>query len=346
VDLTSSPETSEITNPKESPVLQQTAEKEDLTVEGPVATRERVFDRSFWLIWSGTTIFAIVFSIILYFYALNNLSYQISTQFGVFAGLSGLMQWLVFRKRLESWWIAVNTATGAILGGLHYYFYSTTGSGHENLRTLLALWLIANFVLGPILMRTTLPELPSSVPPLPIRSDPGLINTKARQNIFVIWLSIFLVLYALVSFVSMLVDSGSLRLPGSLEGPTVALTGIASLVAGLSVFRIKEIPKSFGLVALAIFLVSNGLIFGLFALNHNDPSYHFLIPAMLALLAGAFFVSRKETWKSFSYIALSGYLIFVSLAYFGLDKFLGTSIFSIITAIFAFLAAIFFIVRK
>src|SRR6185295_18335098 len=112
-------------------------------------------------------------------------------QFGVFAGLSGLMQWLVFRKRLESWWIAVNTATGAILGGLHYYFYSTTGSGHENLRTLLALWLIANFVLGPILMRTTLPELPSSVPPLPIRSDPGLINTKARQNIFVIWLSIF-----------------------------------------------------------------------------------------------------------------------------------------------------------
>ena len=346
VDLTSSPETNAITNPKESPALQQAVEKVNLPIESPVATTERVFDRSFWLIWGGTTIFAIVFSIILYFYALNNLSYQISTQFGAFAGLSGLMQWLVFRKRLENWWIVVNTATGAILGGIHYYLFDTSGWGHESLRALLLLWLIANFVLGPILMRTSLPELPSSVHPLPIRSGPGLINTKARQNIFIILLSIFLIFYALVSFVSILVDSGSLSLPISLESPTVALSGIASIFVGLSVFRIKETPKSFGFVALAIFLVSNGLVFELFALNPNVPSYHFLVPAMMALLAGAFFVSQKATWKSFSYIALSGYLIFVSSVYFGLGEFLGTNIFSIITAIFALLAAMFFIVRK
>ena len=346
MDLTSASETNEITNTKEAPTLQPATEKGNVPVKSPVATRERVFDRSVWLIWSGTTILAIVFSLILYFYALNNLSNQISTQFGAFAGLSGLMQWLVFRKRLESWWAAVNTATGTILGGIHYYLFDTTGWGNEDLGILLVLWLIANFVLGPVLMRNTLPELPSLLPPLPIRSGLNLINTKARQNIFVILLSIFLVLYALVSFVTLLIESGSLSLPGSLEGPTLALTGLAGIFAGLSVFRIKEIPKSFGFVALAIFLVLNGLIFELFALNPSSPSYHFLVPAMMALLAGAFFVSRKETWKNFSYIALSGYLIFVSSIYFGLGEFLGTTIFSMITIIFAFLAAIFFVLRK
>ncbi len=331
---------------KSSPAPQPATQKGNVPIQGSVATRERVFDRSFWLIWSGTTIFAIVLSLILYFYALNNLSYQISIQFGAFAGLSGLMQWLIFRKRLESWWVAVNTATGTILGGIHYYLFDTTGWGNEDLGTLLVLWLIANFVLGPILMRISRPELPGPLLALPIRSGPGLISTKTRQNIFVILLSMFLILYALVSLVTMLIESGSLSLPDSLEGPALALTGLAGIFAGLSVFRIKEVPKSFGFVALAIFLVSNGLIFELFALNPSSPSYHFLVPAMMALLAGAFFVSRKETWKRFSYITLSGYVIFISLVYFGLGDLFGTTIFSMITIIFALLAAIFFVVRK
>ena len=67
---------------------------------------------------------------------------------------------------------------------------------------------------------------------------------------------------------------------------------------------------------------------------------------MMSLLSGMFFVSQRETWKHLRYIMLSGYLIFVSSVYFGVEDLTGTNIFSIITALFALLAAIFFFLRK
>jgi hypothetical protein len=60
------------------------------------------------------------------------------------------------------------------------------------------------------------------------------------------------------------------------------------------------------------------------------------------------FAYDSELSSYFYYIPgiLSGYLIFVSLVYFGADIVYGTYIFSIIMAIFAVLAAVFFFLRK
>ena len=58
-----------------------------------------------------------------------------------------------------------------------------------------------------------------------------------------------------------------------------------------------------------------------------------------------FFVSQRETWKHFGHVILAGYLVFTGLLYFGIDEFYGTSVVSIMTAIFALLAGVSFFLR-
>ena len=66
----------------------------------------------------------------------------------------------------------------------------------------------------------------------------------------------------------------------------------------------------------------------------------------MSLLSGIYFVSQREPWKHLRYIMLSGFLIFISLVYFGVDEVYATNTFSILTGIFALLAGIFFFLRK
>ena len=71
--------------------------------------------------------------------------------FAVLIGLVAVVQWFVFRKHLESWWIAGNIAGGAILGGLTYFlYYEQDWWGQDK---LFSIWAITNFVLGAILSR-------------------------------------------------------------------------------------------------------------------------------------------------------------------------------------------------
>jgi len=318
-------------------------EKVNLHTDSPSTSQGFVFDQSFWFKWIGTTILGIVISIILYNYSLGHISSFLIIQFGILAGLISFMQWWVFRNRLESWWIAANTAAGAFLGGLLLYRKDYHGWSVEDLAKLLAFWVIGNFVLGPILMRKTQGKPTDFSASVTIGSQAELMETGARQNIFAILLPIYLVLYAFVAFIVM----RSYAFSELLVNASWILYGFVSVLAGASFIRTKDVSRNFGFVALAIFLLLNGIIVELlFALNPDAALYFFLVPGMMALLSGMFFISQRDTWKNFRYIMLSGYLIFVSLVYFGVDEYYGSNTFSIITAIFAVLAAVFFFLRK
>lgn len=322
----------------ETRTSQPEGENFNIPVDRPSASQELVFDRSFWFKWIGTTILGVVISITLYFYAYDNLSYQISIQLGILAGLTSLLQWFAFRDRLGSWWIAANTLAGTVLGAVHFYLKENADWGTEDLAKLLAFWVIGNFVLGLILMRKAQENVS---PALPIQS---ITEIGAHRNIFAILLPIYLILFAFVAFINVLYEYGSIS--DSLVNASLTLYGIVSILVGISFIRIKDIPRNLGFVALTIFLFLNGINVELFAFIPDFPDYFFPIPGMMALLSGIFFVSQKDTWKHLRYIMLSFYLLFVSLVYFGADAVNGTYIFSIITAIFALLAAIFFFLRK
>jgi uncharacterized caspase-like protein len=329
----------------ESVMSQPDVEKSNIPIDGPSASQEVVFDRSFWFKWIGTTILGIAFSVILYFYAYNNLSYQISIQFGLFAGLSSLIQWLAFQNRLGSWWIAANTATGALLGAFHYYRYNTSEWGLEDLGKLLAFWIIGNFVLGLILMRKTQVKSKDFSPALPIQSLSDDREAGAHQDSSLTLLSIFLVLYAFVAFMGVVKESGLLDVSSWFDA-SWRLYGIASVLIGIAFILQKETLRNFGFVTLAIFLFLNGISMELVAFLPDKPEYFFPMAGTMSLLSGMFFVLQRETWKNFGYIMLSGYLIFVSSVYFGVEEPTGTNIFSIITAIFALAAAVSFFLRK
>ncbi|HJR81984.1 MAG TPA: caspase family protein [Anaerolineales bacterium] len=317
------------------------AENLDRPVDRLSASQGFVFDNSFWAKWIGPAILGVVISIIVYFYAYANLTYFVSVQFGIVAGIASFAQRLAFRDRLETWWIAANMAVGTFLGALHYHLYNTTGWGLEDLGPLLALWVIVNFVLGLILVKKP-PEKPmASTEPVT-----ELVEADPRQNIFVMLLSIFLILYAFLAFIDASSDSGFLGMPSWLLYATAMVTAIESIFVGITFNLNKDIPRNFGFISFAIFTILNGLVVALNTIIGEFPVNFFNVPGMMALLASLFFVSRGETWKHLRYIMLSCFLIFVGLVYLGIDEVNGTYIFSIITAIFALLAGIFFFLRK
>jgi hypothetical protein len=327
---------------------QSMVEKTNVPTSGSVESERLSSDRTFWLKWSGTTVLGVVLSFILYNYSLSYLSYSFSIPFGIVAGLTSLVQWWTHRDRLESWWIAINTAAGTILGGLHYHFYNSFDAwGHEDFWNLVPLWLIGNFVLGIILMRKTQQKPKSFSPVLPVGSPVELREMEARQNTFFMLLPIFLAFFGLEYLIIVTNDSGLLFLPDWLTNSTWTLYGVLSIAAGLSFFLEKRTPRNFGFVALATFLFLNGMVVELFAFYYSaSQPYFFIVPGMMALCAGVFFIAQKETWKSFGYITLSGFLILVGSVYFGIDELIGSLIFSFIAAIFALLASFFFFRRK
>jgi hypothetical protein len=265
-------------------------------------------------------------------------------QFGILAGLTSLTQWWAFRNRMESWWIAANTAAGAILGGLLLYRTNIDWSV-EDLAKLLTLWVIGNFVLGPILIRKTQEKPTDFSAAVVVGSQAELMETGARQNIFVMLLPIYLVLDAFVAFIIVRSEYDSSSIPEFLGNTPWILYGIVGIVAGVSLFLKKEASRNFGFITLAIFLLLNGIIVEMFALKNDYPTYFFLIPGMISLLSGMFIIFQRETWKHLRYILLSGYLIFASVVYFGVSQNYVSNAFSI-RAIFALLAAVFFILRK
>jgi hypothetical protein len=301
-------------------------------VDSASESRELVFNSSFWLKWIGIAMLAIIFSIASNYYNMfiNYGASILALLLGVVAGLSGLIQWLVFRDRLEIWWVGVNAAVGIGLGLLHGYLYTYAGWQYSQQGWVYAAWIVGNFILGFILLRRIQEKSKNLL---------AIVGIGARQNIFLILLSVSLILAAISNF-SLVVERYDLLTA------TWILYGIAAIATGISIILIKEIPRNFGFVTMAIFLLFDGINVLLLAFNSDYPLYYFTLGGILALVSGIFFVFQRETWKNFGFIMFSGYLLTIGAACEIVYNttinraFLGFSI------IFALPAAVFFFLRK
>lgn len=287
-------------------------------------------DRSVWGKWIGTTILGIVLSVLLENYHMNTdgSAGTVRILFSVVAALTGLTQWGLFRNRLELWWVAANAVTGLGLGILHQTLFDSTGWGHEDLILLLAAWVIVNFVVGLLLLRS--PQQTSWSP---------IIESGARQNIFLFLLSIALIFAALSNTLLAFQQYDYL--------PTVwKLYAISAVVTSLTYFFKKDVPRNIGFISLAIFLFFDGINIWRYALDSYYPQYYFVLNAIPALVAVVFFFSQRVLWRNFGFMMASAFLLSTALAGLiiydtGLEVgILGVSVF------FAVPAAIYFLLRK
>jgi hypothetical protein len=124
------------------------------------------------------------------------------------------------------------------------------------------------------------------------------------------------------------------------------LYGIVAILAAFSFILRKDVPRNFGFIALAVFLLLDGYNVLRLAFDSDHPLYYFTFVGIAAMTASLFFSFHKETWKDFSFIMLSGYLFLLGAANFSIYNFdlkfslLGASI------LFAIPTAILFFVRK
>ena len=297
-----------------------------------------ILGESYWPKWIGCAVLAIVLSLLLYNY---DQSTGVSTYpsflvwFAALTGVSSSVQWFVFQNRLSLAWIAANTVMGAVLGGLQFYLFDNSVWGKEHLAILLAVWLIVNFALGPVLMNKRQEKSKNFSGLSSIRPTAEWKRVDTRQNLFFIFLSTSLVLFALLVF------SAILELT-SAAGIFKVLHGIANILIGVSFFLNKEVPRNFGFIALALFSLLFGLMIQLDYFASSIQQSWFSLPALLSLLAGVFFASQKETRQDFAFLMLSGYLLSLSAAQITIDSSAIDGIFSLIASLFGLVAAFFF----
>jgi drug/metabolite transporter (DMT)-like permease len=326
------------------PLLMRRAQKTNSIISNIPSTERHIFPSTFWLKWMGTTFVAIVFSFLLYDYVRSS---SVSESpifvilFAFVSGLSSLVQWYVFRNRLQIWWVAANTVAGIILGGLHYYLYNNSSWGTEHTGILLILWIIGNFAFGRSVIEETEEKFGNFLSSPSAKPVPKLIETGTRENFFLILLSVSLVLSTLYTLVYLLDVY-------ELQKPLLALYGLASISTGITFILKKEIPRNFGFVTLAIFLFLDGIITVLYAFNSDAPP-HLLtaLTGIIPLFSGIYFIFQRQILKNVGFLSLCGYLISIGLAYFFIiqDEFWFKT-FLVVAGIFALLAVISFFRRK
>src|SRR6266498_182947 len=332
-------ETSSIRIP-EMHISRPVAGKANISSESQGASQRFVFDRTFWLKWLGTAILLMVAANGIYFYItqIAESNDLLGVLFGIVAGLTALTEWYFFRDRLDISWIATNVVVGFVFGFLHKYLYNAISDWHvENLRILLFLWIIGNSVIGLILIRRNRQN---------IKSPPAIITTGARQNIFLLALSIFLLFDAFETVLNYSNDHGIWSAPSPLLNVAAILYGLISLFAGLSFFRAKNTPRNFGFSALVTTLILFGIIVEARVVNPDFPPFLFFIIGTISLFSAAFFISQKETWKNFGFIMLCSFLISIGITGIAFDTDIISIPFSLIAAFFAVPTAIYFLLRK
>src|SRR3972149_2098496 len=167
------------------------------------------------------------------------------------------------------------------------------------------------------------------------------IETGARHNILLVLFSIYLVLAGLFSLIFVFDETGSLK------DATSILYGIASILAGVSFILIKELPRNFGFITLAIFLLLDGINVERIAINNSDyPLYYFTLIGIIALVSGVFFGFQRGTWKNFGFIMLSGYPITTGAAGMCVYDTTINHAFLLISVIFSLPAAVSFFLRR
>jgi len=250
--------------------------------------------------------------------------------FGTIAALTGLAQWIFFRRQLKFWWVLANAVVGLGLGVLHKALFDSTGWGLENLLILLVAWIIVNSVIGLILLRGAQGNS---------RDGSPIIEAGARQSIFILFLSISLIVAAFSNAALFFQQYDYIQ-------TFLILYGISALLVGLSFFWRKEVPRNFGFIALTVFFLFDGINVERVAFNSDYPPYYFILNGTMALVAGVFFLSHRETWKNFGFSTASVSLFLTGWA--GLAAY-DTSIsyvLLIISSLFAVPAAVYFILRK
>jgi hypothetical protein len=320
-------------------------EKVSKSIGTSFASQKLLFKASFWFKWIGIAVLGIILLPILSDYngsiiSSHNYSsfgsYIVVILFGIVAGSLSFVQWFLFRNRLQDWWITVNAAAGIVFGLFHrFLYYAGIGWGYEYLRIPLTVWLIGNFVLGLVLIRKAEGKPGNISSPSPTQPVAKLMGTGTQPNIFFVLLSLSLILFFLWVF------STALSLTSAKDIFTI-LGGIANILVSLAFLARKEIPRNFGFIALAFASFLNG-IFTEFDYFTSDFSLSlFSIPALLSLSSGLFFITQEETRKDFKFIALSGFLISVSVIQIAREISVIYNSFLIISALFALAAAIFF----
>ena len=331
-EIMPTPKADEIETAEDIQTSQPNIEKLNLPVDGSSVFKKFVFTKSFWFKWIGTIIVAILFSTIFYYYNLSDGDNKtlVVVLFMAVTGLSSTIQWFLFRETIV-WWIAENLAAGLVLGLLHNYIYTQTGDWWDlHLYILLAIWVAGNFAFGPILMAETQQAS---------RKLPALLETGARQNIFILLLSITLVISALSNFIIKLEVY-------NLINPFLTLYGVVAALTGLLLFLKKDVPKNFGFIMLAVFLILDGINVERFIYDSNFLLYFFAVNGIFAVVSGLFFIARKEVWKNFGFLMLSGYLISTGAA--GITSYNPelSLTFLVISTFFAIPAAFFFFLWK
>src|SRR5215211_4838586 len=166
-------------------------------------------------------------------------------------------------------------------------------------------------------------------------AQPDPERESARKNLFFIFLSTSLILFVLLIF-----SAGvGLTSPASIFK---VLHGIANILVGISFFLKKNVPRNFGFIALALFSLLFGIMIQFEYFTSSIQQSWYSLPALLALLAGIFFASQKETRQDLAFLMLSGYLISLSAALITIDTSAIDAIFSVISALFGLASAFFF----
>lgn len=293
--------------------------------------REQLFDNTFRAKWAGTVILAVVSSILVFYYyrTINDSLEPLRINFGVATGLTGLVQWSVFRSRLGGWWVAANMVTGLGLGPFHKYLYENTGLGTENLLFLLAAWVIVNAVLGPVLMRET-----------PQRSMglSAILESGTKPNAIRLLLAASLVIASITNTLIALAEYDYLY-------AFWILYGVTAILVSISIISNREIPKNFGFITLALFLFFDGINVERLAFNSDYPLYSFTLNGILAMVAGIYWAFQKETWMNFGLILLCGNLIIIGVSGLVVYDEVSNTLLGI-SVLFSVPAAIFIVMRK
>ena len=298
----------------------------------------------FWTKWIGATVLGTaILNLLGNYLSDKGFVSSLPILLCILAGLVSLMQVSLFPNTLGRSWIAANAAAGIFLGLLTYLISEKTGSWVKD--QLFALWVIGNLVLGPIVMRKIQENSKDFSPGSPgLNSTIEFMEKGARQNIFTMLLSIYLVLAALLDLIVVIHDTGPLNL-SDLKNTSFILYGIAGVFVVISFIYKKEIPRNFGFITLALFALLDGINAALYAFLGDYPMDLSSLLGAISLSSGIFFISQREIWekKNVGFIMLSGYLIALSLASFGIVDFYPALV---IAGIFALLAAVFFFRRK
>ena len=305
----------------------------DIPHDRPSVSQQLTSDNSFWFKWIGTSILAFVFLVLFDNY--NKSIYgsgepALVLLFAALTGLSSLIQWSLFRNRLAGRWIAENIAAGVALGLLHNFMKSRGLWWEGHLGIVLVLWFVGNYVLG--LFRIGKIQESS-------KNSSSVIEVGARQNIFLLLLSISLVLASITNILLALELYDFLNL-------LWIIYGISAILVSISIMLKKDIPRNVGFITLSVFMFFDGVNVLRLAANSEYPLDYFALNGITALVSGFYFVSQGATWKIFGFIMLAGYLISTGFAGITVDTSEQNRAFLILSILFSVPAAVSFFLRK